>query len=454
MDNILINKIDELIEDVTPDVIADTIKLVNIKSVMSEPKPGAPFGEGVRKVLDTVLEMGEKDGFHTKDYDVGVISLAMKPGQPDLGIWVHGDVVPEGDNWRFEPYNAVEYKGCIIGRGVTDNKGQLAAIYNLMKIFKKLGIELKYNTALYVGSCEENGMKDLVGLPDNTDAKGFLNVAKPPKLSLVPDGGFPVGYCGKGGIVMRLKSKTALHGFTLIAGQPTSPGKARAEFDDTNKPPVSTESPPVHGAHPDPNGNMITMICAKLLDENMVHEDDRHILDFIRRMSKEIDGKTLNIDVPSEHLGTPIVFTHRIDCADGKPEVYINIRYTEKFTSEELIARIAEAAGANGFEISYIMEKNKPYILDPDTEVIKALTEVSNSVTGEDKKPFSVSGGTYAHWLPNGLVYGTNGNLPPDDFPKGRGGAHGIDEAVSVARLQRAMRIYARALLKLNEMEW
>jgi len=47
-----------------------------------------------------------------------------------------------------------------------------------------------------------------------------------------------------------------------------------------------------------------------------------------------------------------------------------------------------------------------------------------------------------------------NGNLAPAEFPKGRGGAHGRDEAVSLDRLQRAMKIYARVLLELNEMKW
>ena len=43
---------------------------------------------------------------------------------------------------------------------------------------------------------------------------------------------------------------------------------------------------------------------------------------------------------------------------------------------------------------------------------------------------------------------------PPEDFPEGRGEAHGVDEAVSPDRLERAMRIYARALLRLNETVW
>lgn len=41
----LIAKIDELIEASRADLAADTIKLVDIKSVMGVPLPGAPFGE-------------------------------------------------------------------------------------------------------------------------------------------------------------------------------------------------------------------------------------------------------------------------------------------------------------------------------------------------------------------------------------------------------------------------
>ena len=70
------------------------------------------------------------------------------------------------------------------------------------------------------------------------------------------------------------------------------------------------------------------------------------------------------------------------------------------------------------------------------------------------REPFTLSGGTYANRLPNAYVFGTNANLAPKDFPKGHGSAHGVDESVSLERLQRAMRIYARALLRLNELDW
>jgi len=194
----LLKQIDILIEQSRSDVIRDTISLVNINSEKGEAMPGAPFGRGPRMLLDKVIEMGKEESFYTCDYGVGVVSMAMKDGDADLGIWLHGDVVPAGDRWVFEPYNAVEYKGCVVGRGAGDNKGQLAAMFNLFRIFTKLGIDLKYNAAIFVGSNEETGMFDMKGMDKNPDARGFLNVCKSPKLSLVPDGGFPVGIGGKG----------------------------------------------------------------------------------------------------------------------------------------------------------------------------------------------------------------------------------------------------------------
>jgi succinyl-diaminopimelate desuccinylase len=64
-----------------------------------------------------------------------------------------------------------------------------------------------------------------------------------------------------------------------------------------------------------------------------------------------------------------------------------------------------------------------------------------------------MGGGTYAHNLPNAYVFGTSANRPPVDFEKGRGGVHGVDEAVSIDRLCRAMKIYARALLSLDRIK-
>lgn len=473
MNTELISKIDEMIEKSTKNLVDDTIKLINIKSVQEEPSRGAPFGKGPKKVLDTFLKMSRNDGFYTKDYKVGVVSAAMEKGEADLGIWLHGDVVPEGDGWSFEPYSAVEYKGCIIGRGATDNKGQLAAIYNLFKIFKELGITLNYNPAIYLGSNEEMGMRDISGIEGNPDARGFLNVAKPPALSLVPDSGFPVGYGGKGGMNITLRSDTPLSSVIFSAGQSDAPGRAVAKICSDKIPDslpdceikigelekgelteISAFTPPRHGAHPDPNGNMITNLSRALLDADLVAEEDRYALEFFKAVSSDIYGKCLGIESEHEILGKLTVFSKSVTVVDGYTEFNLNIRYPLGITYEKIVESIEKESKKVGFSVVRASSGTEPYLLDKDNEIVRVLCQASNDVIHDGKEPFTLSGGTYAHKLPNAYVFGTNANLPPEDFPKGKGAAHGIDEAASIDRLKRAMRIYARALLLFNEIDF
>ena len=136
MNQDLLQKIDQEIANSREALAQDTSRLIRIDSTQQVSAPGAPFGIGPKKVLDTVVEMGKAEGFYPTDYDVGVVSLSLKEGQPDLGIWLHGDVVPVDDDWIYPPFEGTLYKGThIIGRGATDNKGQLAAIFHLLKIF-------------------------------------------------------------------------------------------------------------------------------------------------------------------------------------------------------------------------------------------------------------------------------------------------------------------------------
>ena len=412
MNTDLIREIDALIEASREELAADTIKLVNIKSVKSAPVPNAPFGEGTKQVLDYMLDAGRNAGFDTKDYRMGIVSLALKEGSPDLGIWTHGDVVPEGDGWKFDPYHAVEYNGCIIGRGATDNKGQLAAMFHLFKIFQRLNIELKYNPAIYVGSNEESGMEDV---------KSFLKSFQPPRLSLVPDSGFPVGYGGRGSAKITIRSKA-----------------------------------PLHRTIPLSEGKKITKVCTELLERNLAEECDREILEFIHKICQDTSETLFGLNIYSEAMKRSLSITPKQLSSDDNScvELLLDIRYPIELTYETIVERVGTVCQANGLIISRAENWSSPYLLDPNTELIRRLTKIANDVTGDMAEPYALGGATYAHILPNALVFGTDGNLPPEDFPKDRGYAHGVDEAVSLDRLQRAMKIYARALLELNDMEW
>ena len=447
----LLIQIDQAIEHCEGKLAQDIIELIGIKSVKGDPLPGAPFGEGPKQVLDAVMKIGEAEGFFAVDHRVGVVSLALKDCQPDLGIWVHGDVVPEGSNWDWPAYNASAYKGVIIGRGATDNKGQLCAMIHLLRIFKDLGISLNYNPAVYVGSDEECGMHDLIGIPGNDDARGFCNVCTPPCLSLVPDSSFPVGYGGNGAMQMCFSARKSFKNITITAGQKDAPDRARCELGDKI---WETSSPMRHPSNPDPNGNMITTLMKQLLEENIVSEEHRPALEFFKRLSLDIHGESFGIHVRTQQLKPVTVFTHQIEMQDDAPVCTINLRYPIEITAEEIIDKMSTEAEKYGVFLVSVEHQRKPYLLDLDWPVLQKLKEVAEQITQDEKKPYTIGGGTYAHWLPNALIYGTDAGLPPEDFPKGHGFAHGPDECVSLNRLKRAMKIYARALLALNEMEW
>jgi succinyl-diaminopimelate desuccinylase len=465
MDKKLLNKIDQMIEECETELVNDAVTFININSEMGEPMPNAPFGLGPRKMLDAFMDMAKEQGFSVKDYNVGVVGASFKQEQPDLGIWIHGDVVNAGEGWSFPPYNATIYKNCIIGRGATDNKGQLSAIFNLFKIFKKLGVELKYNPSLYVGSNEENGMGDLKGVEGNDDAKGFINVCTQPKLSLIPDSSFPMGYGARGLCRFYIKAKTPLS-FKLTAGLDDNPGLATAIFDKEfdvdelkgckiekgEKTVVSSYTLPSHTSKANEDGNMITVICSALIESKKLSSEEEKILKFFKDVSLDVSGEMLNIKVISDFMGKTVVFPKAITEKNGCAELEIRVRYPIEITYQELCEKISEVCNKNGFDFRADSPHN-PYVNDKDSEVVKALTRVANEITGREDLPY-VNGATYAHYLKNAYIFGMEGCDPPLDFMKGKGGAHGVDESVSIARLKRAMRIYARALLTLNEIEW
>ena len=133
---------------------------------------------------------------------------------------------------------------------------------------------------------------------------------------------------------------------------------------------------------------------------------------------------------------------------------FLDIRIERDMPLDEIKERLQTACGERGFTLTDAVCGTPPYLLDSEGEVIDILCKAANEVTGSDAKPYTLSGATYANRLPNAYPFGMSGNLPPDDFEKGRGGAHGVDESVSIARLKRAMKIYARALIYLDGARW
>lgn len=126
----LLGKIDQWVEDHMDRLVEDTCKLIRIRSVSDKTSDVKPFGQGCRDVLAKYIELGESYGLASRNYENYVVKLYVPEtqGKPkQIGLMGHLDVVPEGDNWIYPPYEGIVKGDWIIGRGSQDNKGPCLA---------------------------------------------------------------------------------------------------------------------------------------------------------------------------------------------------------------------------------------------------------------------------------------------------------------------------------------
>lgn len=81
-----------------------------------------------------------------------------------------------------------------------------------------------------------------------------------------------------------------------------------------------------------------------------------------------------------------------ISMTDGVLRQTIDVRFPTCITGEELIEK-SKALAATG-EAEFIPSRvNKPFYIHPESPAIDVLMNAYRSVTGSDKKPFTMGGG-------------------------------------------------------------
>ncbi|MEP9412647.1 MAG: M20 family metallopeptidase [Candidatus Brocadia sp.] len=76
---------------------------------------------------------------------------------PTLLVACHLDVVPAGDDWKRNPFEAWIENGRIYGRGASDNKGQMASMMAVARFLKESESQLKGQFLLIGVADEERG---------------------------------------------------------------------------------------------------------------------------------------------------------------------------------------------------------------------------------------------------------------------------------------------------------
>lgn len=458
-----IQKIDAFIAENRDALLRDLKTLVNINSVQSAAQPGAPFGPGVRKALDAALEMARRFGLDAHDCE-GYMGYAEIKGESEkqIATIAHLDVVPEGNGWDSDPFSMVEREGFVIGRGTADDKGPAVLTLYAAKFFKEQGKPLPYTLRILLGCAEETGMEDV---------DYYLANYPQPAFCFTPDGEFPVGYGEKGHYGGTFTSAPLTGNLVQMEGGVATnvvPDRAFAvvkadkdQLADTDRVKVTSEGEGLvritgygkggHASLPEGTVNAIALVVDYLLEHNLCSAEEKRFLELEHALLSVTDGSFAGIDCQDEVFTPLTCIGGTVAMKDGRLCQTIDIRYPTCITAETMQEKL------NAFAAGYgaVFEGEKPAIpfyIDPNSAAIRTLIDTYNEVTGQNKKPFTMGGGTYARHFANAVSFGME--EPEEPVPDFVGAMHGANEGVPVARLFQSLKIYILALARLMELEF
>lgn len=452
------------------DFLKDLQGLLQIKSVLDEENAteDAPLGQGIKDALQFMLDLGEQDGFTTKN--VGNLAGHLEIGKGDelVGILGHVDVVPEGDGWSVDPYRGVVKDGKIYARGSSDDKGPTIAAYYGMKIVKELGLPLSKRVRLIIGTDEESDWRCV---------DHYFEHEEMPTTGFVPDADFPIIFAEKGisdyDIVQASRADNESAAFSLGSFQSGRrynmvPDFAEAHVnvqkDATNliqdyldyltemkvegdAKTVETEvvftlvGKSAHGAEPR-SGKNAGILLANFLQKLELDEAGKEYVRTVAEFKDKSRGEVFGIEYADEESGDLTinvgVMSYRIE---NGGRIGLNMRYPVTFDIEEGKKQIEAVLENKGLQLANFSD-SKPAYVKKDDPLIKTLQKVYEEHTGEKAELLAIGGGTYARALDHGVAFGAL-------FPGREDVMHQKDEYAIVDDLLKATAIYAQAIYEL-----
>ena len=421
--------------DASKEEMIETLRgALKIKSVSGADGSPFPYGQGVHDCLEYVLGAAEEMGFRTCDLD-GRVGWAEYGGEDleMIAVVTHLDVVPEGDGWTHDPYGGETEDGRLYGRGTMDDKGAAVTALYALKAIKDSGVGLKRRVRLLFGCDEEAGCGDMKYYVESG--------AEIPVAGFTPDGEYPLINGEKGLITEYYRCAYSASVREVAGGTAVNmvPDSAYAVLADGTR--IETAGRAAHGSTPEKGDNAIAKLI-DMLDALRLEGKEGETYQFLRnKIGYEYDGRSMGIKMEDEVSG-PLTFnlgTIRGDA--GGITVGVNYRYPVTKKYEDCVPEVRRRFAEAGFELDSASVADKLYVSE-DSALVKTLMDVYNGYTGENARPISIGGGTYAKTIPNILAFGPI--FPDDEVTE-----HKADENMKIERLYDVAKINARAIYAL-----
>jgi len=443
------------------DLIADLTKIIKINSELTTFDPNrknAPFGPGVKEAFETMLAIGERDGFETVNLDGYAGHIEYGKQKEFVGMIGHMDVVPAGNDWTFAPYGAEINDGKMYGRGTEDDKGPTIAAYYALKILKELEVPLSKRIKLILGNDEETawrGVRHYFSLYPEAPVSGFI-----------PDADFPLIYAEKGISRVLVSGKLDSDVLVSVSGgfrDNMVPDYASATLNPThdfessfseflkkkkyegnvtklnNQIVIKVVGKSAHGSTPQFGENAIDRLFEFLIEQGV----KAPLVSLVEKfLIHDIHGTKLDILYHDEEMG---YLTNNFGVIKTDGDVYtisLNLRYPNGVDFDQVVSKLTKQFAK--FDATVKIDSHQKLLYkDPKSPLIQTLMNVYKKHTNDpDAVPITIGGGTFARAMPNCVAFGPHFLDKPTFI-------HQKNEFIDINDLLLATVIYTEALYEL-----
>ncbi|WP_010239166.1 dipeptidase PepV [Clostridium arbusti] len=457
------NKVDALREQ----LIEAVQNVIKVKSVEGKSEVGMPFGEGPANALETVLEIARNLGFKVVNLDNYVGYAEYGDGDEYIAALGHLDVVPEGDGWKYPPYDAEIHDGKIYGRGTTDDKGPIMSTLFALKAIVDAKLPLSKKVRIIFGTNEESGSKEL---------KYYLDREKPPVAGFTPDAEYPIINGEKGITIfdfvkdLKVKPQGDITIKYIKGGQKANmvPDYCEAgikvdlksslienceQFAERTGYNLKTEEKDnmlivksygvsAHGSLPHLGKNAIMQLFSFLGELDLGSSDISKFINFFNRyVGFEVNGESFGVGLSDDISGKLSFNLGVADINEDEARLTLNLRYPVTKSYEDLMNPLNDRINGTGIRVEN-MQHQGPLYFKEDHPLIKTLQKVYREQTGDEPKLLAIGGGTYAKEMPNIVAFGPI-------FPGKPDLDHQANEYIEVEDLILNAKIYAHTIYEL-----
>ena len=428
--------------------------VVEIEGKMQE----APFGEQALRVLYEVRDIAREMGLYAEIYAnrMTVIDL-YKEGDPVIGILAHGDVVPHGSGWSYDPFKTTVVGENIYGRGTIDDKGAVVTALYAMKYIKDNYPEYSKNIRLLVGSDEERGSADI---------EYYKQHETLPKYVFTPDADYPVINIekgrGAGTFTKRIPTFCLLKasGGTVINAVPD---RAYATFIGLTveelKAACNKCTANVTFNFTENEDNVVDLcVCGIGAHASYLEGSENAITAFFQLMAildsrwqglqmiaphGDIYGETLGINWADDISGKTTCSVDLMSYENGILTCKFDVRFPVCVSGAQIREKLQNGFLQAGYEMIEF-SNSEPHYTSEDSPLVKILLKVYEQVTGQKGKALAVGGSTYAHGIPGAVAFGPQ--LPDVDNH-----LHAEDEFISIDNFKLATEMMCNALVLMDK---